>query len=262
MTDVTVGAAAGVRTRWFYVWMGVAIAVIAVAAFAPTYWLQVPAGTFTGSPMLHLHAILFTAWMVFFISQATMVATGRVRDHRAWGLAGISLATAMVFVGVAAAIGTMKNAAAAGLPEVGRVFLIVPVSALLVFGGLFIAAIANTSRPEVHKRLMVVATVALLPAAIARFFFLAATGGGPGLRPGLFTAEAQPPPIAIATVPAVIADLLIVAAIVYDWRTRGRPHPAYLIGGGILLASQTLRIPFSATPVWHAFADFLGSFAP
>jgi hypothetical protein len=261
MTDATIGAAAGARTRWFYVWMGGAIALIAIGAFAPTYWLQAPAGTFTGSPMLHLHAILFTAWMLFFISQATMVATGRVRDHRAWGLVGISLATAMVFVGVAAAIGTMKNAAAAGLSDVGRTFLIVPISAILVFAGLFIAAIVNVSRPEIHKRLMVVATVALLPAAIARVFFLAATGGGPGLRPGLFTAEAQPPPIAVTTGPAVIADLLIIAAIVYDWRTRGRPHPAYLIGGGILLASQVLRIPISATPGWHAIADFLGSFA-
>jgi hypothetical protein len=54
---------------------------------------------------------------------------------------------------------------------------------------------------------------------------------------------------------------LIVAAIVYDWRTRGRPHPAYWIAGGAWLAIQLLRIPFSKTPAWHAMADWFLAFA-
>ena len=48
--------------RWFAVWMAGAFVLIAFGGFAPTYWLQLPAGTFVGSPLLHLHGLLFSAW--------------------------------------------------------------------------------------------------------------------------------------------------------------------------------------------------------
>ena len=41
--------------RWFSVSMAGAFVLIAFTGFAPTYWLQLPAGTFDGSPLLHLH---------------------------------------------------------------------------------------------------------------------------------------------------------------------------------------------------------------
>ncbi len=53
-------------TRWFYVWMAGACALIAIVGFAPTYWLQLAPGTFVGSPLLHLHGWLFSAWTVAF----------------------------------------------------------------------------------------------------------------------------------------------------------------------------------------------------
>ena len=57
--------------------------------------------------------------------------------------------------------------------------------------------------------------------------------------------------------PALVADALIVAGVIYDMHTRGRPHPAYLIGGAIVLAVQILRAPLSTTPWWFAISDFL-----
>jgi hypothetical protein len=71
------------------------------------------------------------------------------------------------------------------------------VSAITLFAGFFAAAIANIQRPEAHKRLMLLATISLLQAAMGRVFFVLATGGGPGLRPGL----GQPPPLIIGLVP-------------------------------------------------------------
>src|SRR4051794_1090678 len=85
----------------FYVWMAALFVLIAFSGFAETYWLQLPAGTFTGSPLLHLHGLLYSAWTIFFLVQTILAATGRMQHHRAWGVAGISLATAMVFVGMA-----------------------------------------------------------------------------------------------------------------------------------------------------------------
>ena len=54
--------------------------------------------------------------------------------------------------------------------------------------------------------------------------------------------------------PAFVAYLLLVVAIVYDWRTRGRPHPVYVYGGIALIAVKLLNWPISATPLWHSFA--------
>ena len=172
------------KVRLFYVWMAAACAVVAFGGFAPTYWLQLPAGTFVGSPLVHIHGALFSSWTLLLLSQTLLVANGRLRNHRAWGLAGISLATAMVFMGLAAAIQTLTAGLRAGYGDHSRAFLILPVSGMVLFAGFFIAAIANIQRPEAHKRLMLLATITLLQAAMARIFFVLITGGGPGLRPG------------------------------------------------------------------------------
>ena len=129
--------------------------------------------------------------------------------------------------------------------------MIVPVSGIVLFAGLVAAAIANITRPEWHKRLMLVATVGILQAAMARVFFMIKTGGGPGLRPGI----GAPQPVEITIGPGLVVDLLILAGIAYDWRTRGKPHPAYLIAGGLTLAVQLARLPLSSTPQWQALAD-------
>jgi hypothetical protein len=65
----------------------------------------------------------------------------------------------------------------------------------------------------------------------------------------------------VSVPPGLAVDLLLVAAIVYDWRTRGRPHPVYLIGGALLLANQLLAVPISATPAWTAIATWVQSLA-
>ena len=248
--------AAPARAGYFYVWMAAACVLVAFGGFAETYWLQLAPGTFVGAPLLHIHATLFSAWTLLLLSQTWLAAHGRLQRHRAWGLVGISLATALVFVGTATAIESMRGR----IPHDGdaaRGFLIVPLSALAVFAGFFVAAVANINRPDWHKRFMLVATVSLLQAAVARFLFLAATGGGPGARPGL----THPPPIMTAVMGGLITDLLLMAGIVYDWRSRGRPHPAYLIGLGVLIASQFARVPISASPAWYAIADSIGHIA-
>jgi hypothetical protein len=135
--------------------------------------------------------------------------------------------------------------------------MIVPLSQVLLFAGLFIAAVANLRRSEWHKRLMLLATIMLLMAPVARVFFVLKTGGGPGLRPGL----GPPTPMLNLIAVGLTVDLLVLAAILYDWRTRGRPHPAYLIGAAVILVVQFARIPFSASPQWLAFANALTGFA-
>lgn len=96
-----------------------------------------------------------------------------------------------------------------------------------------------------------------LAAAMARVFFVLVTGGGPGLRPGL----GVPPPIAIAIVPSLILELFILAGIIHDRQTRGRSHPAWLIGAVVMTAVILLRAPLSGMPAWLAFADKMAHIA-
>jgi hypothetical protein len=242
--------------RWFYVWMAGACALIAFGGFAPTYWLQLAPGTFVGSPLLHLHGLLFSAWTLFFLLQTTLVAMGRLGSHRTWGLAGVSLATAMVLVGFAAADEVLTRRLAAGFGDRARAFHIVSTSMAALFGVFVCGAIVSVRRAEIHKRLMLLATITVLPPAIARVFFAMNVGMGAGIRPGL----GAPRTVESVLMAGLIADLLIVVAIAYDWRTRGRVHPTYLIGGGVIVAVQCLRAPLSTTQWWYAIADFLARF--
>jgi hypothetical protein len=237
--------------------MAAACVLIAFVGFAPTYWLQLAPRTFIGSPLVHLHAVLSSAWVLFFLFQTILAARGRVDRHRTWGLLGVSLATSMVFVGSAAATEALNARLAAGLGDGARALYIVPISLMVVFGGLVVAAIANVRRPDTHKRLMLLATISIIPPAIARVFFALNVGIAPGLRPSLGplrTAES-------VVLPGLIAAALVVIGMIYDWRTRGRPHPAYVLGGLILVAVPILRVPMSTTQWWYTIADFLARFS-
>ena len=238
-------------TRRFYVAMAALFVVIAFTAFIATYWAKVATGTFTGAPILHVHGALCFTWTLFFLAQTVLVASGRTPDHRAWGMAGISLATAMAITIVLAAINSMRVAGAIGMTDEARRFSYVSLSGLVLFAGFMTAAIAWVRRAEFHKRLMILAMIPLMHASVARFFIL------------LFApADAKgPPPVFVSVPPGLAVDFLLVAAMVYDWRTRGRPHPVYLVGGALLLANQLLAVPISATPTWMAIATWVQSLA-
>ena len=236
----------------FYVWMAAAIAAFAFAAFAPTYWLQVPAGTFVGTPLVHIHSAVFSAWTVFLVWQSYLAANGRIRDHRAWGMAGIGLATAVFILGTAAAIASLKFRMAVGSADTARSSFIVAITNMLLFGGFFVAAMINAKRSETHRRLILLATISLLPAAISRVTYFMAKGSGPGLRPTLGPAL----PVVKQLMPhLLVVGVFILAGILYDWRTRDRPHPAWLIGAAVIATSFFLRAPLGDTALWQGFAE-------
>ncbi len=249
MTYETTGSV-GAKTRYFYVGMAATIALFAFGAFAPTYWMQLPAGTFSGTPLLHIHAAVFFGWTLLLLSQAWLAGSGRMTHHRAWGMAGIGLATALVILGVATATTSMNTRLALGHGDAALSFLIVPLTSMLLFGGFFVAAIANIPRPEAHKRLMLLATISLLPAAIGRVIFFLVNGAGPGLRPGLD----MPPPVAILLMPNFPLLLFVMAGVIYDWRTRGRPHPVWIVGAAVIVVALYLCAPIAATQGWKDFA--------
>ena len=238
------------RSGSFHVRMAWACGSVGVIGFTPSYWLPLLTGTSTVSPLVHLHAAFFYGWLALVVVQSHLIASRRLTRHRELGVLGVSIATAMVFVGVATAIDSMKQGVAAGFETEARAFSVVPVTGILFFAGLVAVALLNVRRPDVHRRLMLIATVAILNAAVGRLFRLAI--GAPPV-----SATAAPPAVAFTIMPALLTDLLLVPALIHDKVRLGRVHRTYWIGGAALLASQLLRPVIGNSDAWQAFAGWL-----
>ena len=221
--------------RKFYTGMGVLMLFSAVFGFARTYVLGLVHGypsTITGrhlNPTVHLHAFFFTFWLVLFIVQTSLIAAHRVKVHRALGYFGATWAALMVVVGVMMA----RNAARAGAVPPGAdpyAFMAIPLCDVGTFALFVAGAVVWRNDKERHKRLMVLSSIMLMAAAIARW---------PGVLPlG---------PLAYYG----ITLLFIVPGIVYDRITRHRVHPAYWWGAAIIAAGVPLRIFLLGNPAWQ-----------
>src|SRR5512140_2758300 len=201
------------RSRGFYVAMGLVCAAFVFFGFARTYYLKSLFGTPSLPLLLHLHGLVMSTWLALFIVQGVLVAAHRVRLHRQLGLAGGVLAAVVVAIGPIVALRSARlGHAPPGVPPLA--FLAVPLTDMVVFAILITAAFYHRRRPELHKRLMLVATISIIPAGIARWP-LAAQPQGPLMFFG-------------------IADLLLLGCIAYDYSRTRRLNPGFLWGGLLL----------------------------
>ena len=214
---------------------------VAFGGFSPTYWSPVLAGTFHAPPIIHIHGMLMFTWTCFFFVQTTLVATGRTADHRSWGLAGIALFSVLAYSILVGEFAVLKRDQALGMGDAARRFAAVTLCAWPFLIGFFTLAIVHVRRPQLHKRFMILLMSGMMTPAIARVFITVLAPPG---------AAAGPPPPFVSLAPALVADLFLVVAMIHDWRTRGRPHSVYVIGGAALLAQQMLTVPFAATGTW------------
>lgn len=252
------GARVSERPQFFFA-MAVWCCLTAFAGFAPTFWLPMTHGAYMPSPLVTIHGLVFSSWMLFFVLQTWLVASGHTANHRAAGLFGISLASVMTVFGFVAVIERAQDAAGAGAADAGLGFVIVPAWHIVFFATIVTLAIVNIRRPDWHRRLMLMATISMLDAPLARlfFYFVKFHGHMPvpaGLPPH--------PPILHGVSPWEIAvDVYVLVPILYDWRKRGRPHPAYLYSGGAIVALELLEAPISHTMAWHSIAAWIVSLA-
>ena len=226
--------------RAFFSGMAALILAVAVAGFARTYFLRpllpVPTPALPGlTPFIHLHAALFTGWVLLFLAQARLVAASRIDLHRRLGMVGAVMATLMLAVGMLVAIlGVVRGVSPLGMDP--RRFLIVPVAAIGLFAVFVAAGIRARRDPQSHKRLMLLGTIALLPPAIARWVLLLGLG----------------PPVVFA-----LATLFVVPLVVWDVKTRGGLHPVTLWGGLLLVLSGPLRLLVARTDGWLVISAWL-----
>lgn len=230
--------------RGFYVGLAALITVVAVAGFWPTYWGPLFSGTLDLHWLLHVHGIVFTSWLVLLIVQTVLVYRGRTDLHQRMGkYVGVGWGVLVITIGLAVALGTIS-------PAVGREFenlqgflasFVITLPSIFAFGVLFGAALLYRKRPAIHKRLMIVATLALLSAATARL-----GRNLLGLSEGMSTVVGRGLPIGLAAL-----------AIGYDRWTQGRVHPAYWMAVGVLILDDGLAF-LRPTDAW---TDFTGQIA-
>jgi hypothetical protein len=165
-------------------------------------------------------------------------------------LIGGFLVVPMLVTGCVAAIaaargqGPMSSAVARGelarfgpgLPPLEA--MIVPLTTMLLFGVFAGAGLAWRRRPDVHKRFMALATIAILPPAIGRAMGWLFGGG----RPALFFGA---------------VGFFLLAIVAYDRRRLGRVHPVTLWGGLALMLSFPARLALGKTDFWLTFAAWL-----
>ena len=208
------------RTRFF---LGVAIAMLIVnlVGFAPTLYLR-PFFDVPAIPgYLLLHGALGTAWFAILVVQTALIANRRVGSHRQLGWVGTALAAIVLATGMYTSANMVPRNVALGLTSEADLTLYSVVTAgdtaaFIVFPTLVLLAVVFRRRTDVHKRLMVVASLSILGPAIARI----ASWYGP-----------FPNPVSAALIYGFIGSLLV-----HDWRSRGRPHIATVLGVVLFLA--------------------------
>src|SRR3989454_3225618 len=150
--------------------MAVAMVLTVFAGFSRTFYLRPYFQTQPLIPLLILHGVVFSSWIALTVIQTTLVATKRIRTHMRLGIAGGVLATLMIIIGTITAIVRAKGPSP--IPGVNPLsFLTIPLGDMLVFGVLIGLAFYYRRKMDIHKRLMLLATIGILPAAVARLPF-------------------------------------------------------------------------------------------
>jgi len=226
--------------HWFFSGMALLILITVFIGFSRTYYL---AGVFRAplpSSIIHFHGAAFSLWVLLLVVQTSLISTQRVDIHRRLGIFGFLLACAMVVLGVLAATNSLvRGFSPPGLDP--ATFYVIPITDMVIFSTLIFFAFRNRFDSPAHKRFILIATNALLIAAIARWPFA--------------FVERKPLP---ATFLSYVFLLMLVG---YDLWSMRKVHLATVWGGVFMVVVQQLRVPFGKTSMWHAFADWMQQLA-
>ena len=237
-TVVEASKVARMRDHAFFTATSVAASLVILLGFGRTYPPKL-ASPEPGFPaIVHLHAAVFTAWLLFFIGQVVLAMRGRIALHRKLGNFGVIAAFLMLFLGCATAVAVTRRGDA-GIPgamfESPSEFLLISLTAIVVFFILTLAGYVWRKDGETHKRLMLMATIGgLMPPGIARL------------------------PLANGHTAAVsaITILFLVAGPIYDKLIHRRIHRAYFVGIAVsLFASPPLVHAMTGTSLWRSVAS-------
>ena len=186
--------------------------------------------------IVHVHALVFTGWLVLFTTQVLLNGRGNNRLHRRLGVLALGFIPLMVVLGPATAIVVDRlkfghpNTA---FPVISAQFANVLASSVVLIAGLLLRA-----HPAAHKRLMLMGTLAMTEPGIARLIFKPLSAMmGKGVWPFFFADYGG-------------SVLLMLGLGAYDMVTRGRLHPAYVAAFAWVLANEMTAAWLFNQPWW------------
>ena len=219
--------------RVFFSTMIVALWAAVLYGFARTYFLAGMVSAPLPNRLIHIHGAAFTLWMVLLVVQSALISAKKVAWHRTLGLAGMGLAVAMLVLGVLAATDALRRGAAPeGLDP--ATFYVIPMTAIGIFAVLVFFAYRARRKPAVHKRLILIATIAIAGAAWGRW--------------PIAILVAHPPLLNVVTL------LFLLPIVLYDVVSLGRVQKITIWASVFVMVVQLARVPIGFTPAWHWFA--------
>jgi len=226
----------------FYFWIAFAMAVYVFGGFSlAALHRYVTNDPTTMPPVVHLHGVTFISWMTLLMVQTWLINVKNVTLHRSLGTFGIALGTAVLFTGSLIALLGFSRPGGSGSPFYYDLTYL-SVMAMLGFGFLFTLAIRQARNPENHRRLILFATIPLLPPGINRTYQV------------LFELNYLPVVATYLTMAAIAAAILV-----HDWRTTGKIHFASKVGAAVVFGQMLLHFPISRSDTFHDVAHFLTS---
>lgn len=222
------------RDDVFFSAMALLILGTILLGFARSYYL---AGAFAArlpSLVVHIHAAAFSLWILLFIAQTMLIASGRLDWHRRAGMFGAGLAASMVILGVMVATDSLSRGfVPPGSKLDPRSFYSIPIFSTVLFAVLVTLALRERSDGSAHKRLILIATISIMGPAVGRW----------------------PHHIFHGPVTAAVLACYVLLLAGFDLLSQKRVHPATIKGGLVMVISQQLMFPLGLTPPWHSFAD-------
>jgi hypothetical protein len=228
--------------NYFFSAMALLILATVFVGFARTYFLAGVLRAPLPSLIIHIHGAVFSSWILLLIAQISLVSAGRVDIHRRLGLAGFGLACLMVILGVLAASNALdRNFAPPGSPFDPKTFYAIPIGDMVIFATLVFFAFRARFNPSAHKRLILIATFALLDA--------------PTGRPPFTVITARP------FFDSVFVWAFLLLLVAYDLWSMRKVHRATIWAGAFVVVMEQLRVPIGNTAVWHTFATWAQTLA-
>jgi len=229
-------------TRWspasdrkiYGVWLAVVwTAVLAGFGMALSRYLgETPSAPF----ILHFHAAIYVLWLGLVTAQILWIETGNVRRHIRFGWLTLAVSVLMVPLGLVAAL--VDQVRQVGHVDYAPQFLALEFEEMIAFSVFMTAGIVFRLNPAAHKRLMLLAAIAISDAGFARIWLIGIKIELPGLFGwwlqyfwGIF--------------------VLLVAMGIWDlWRWR-RIHPAVLFGAALLWTGEIIVSVLNFSPAWR-----------
>jgi len=225
----------GLLDKYFYFFMSLLIAVVAVYGFSHTIDRYLIHPALHPPSILYIHAAVFSGWVALSMLQTALIRMHNVRLHRLLGWFGAGLGTSIPVLGSSTAI-IMARFKILHLHSTDEASgLMVSFFDMTVFTIPFALAIYWRKRPEFHRRLILIASCALTSAAFARFpAYLIPPGYG------LFYAG---------------VDLLILLGVARDLIVNRRVHHVYLYTLPCFVLGQLIVLFTSDWPYWTRFGE-------